>query len=188
DAHPDQVELHAVGHSAGAIFHAHFVPTAVALQVPAFRTVQFLAPAMRVDEFHQRLASLMGNGIAALNIFTMAKDWEKADNCAQLYHKSLLYLIYYALEPEPKTPILGLEESLRADPKLAQLFGLGGHPQQQGEVVWAKTRVTTGRSASTATSHGGFDDDGPTMNSVARRILDVPDGRDIADFPTEAAG
>lgn len=52
-------------------------------------------------------------------------------------------------------------------------------------MIWAKTKIATGRNASTSTSHGGFDDDAPTMNSVARRILDVPDGKSIADFSEE---
>src|SRR5690606_13468407 len=56
DMHPDGVELHAVGHSAGSIFHSYFVPKALDLGVPAFRTLSLLAPAIRVDAFHQRLA------------------------------------------------------------------------------------------------------------------------------------
>lgn len=185
DAHGGEVELHAIGHSAGSIFHAHFLPTALALQVPAFDSLQLLAPAIRIDEFHKRLAVHVGAGITTLNMFTMAKDWEKDDHCARVYGKSLLYLIYYALEPEKKTPILGLEESVRADPRLQQLFGLVGNSVKHGEVIWAKTKVKTGRHASTSTSHGGFDDDPPTMNSVVRRILNVGDTEAIADFAEE---
>jgi hypothetical protein len=185
DAHPDQVELHAVGHSAGSIFLSHFLPAAFDLQVPVFDSVHFLAPAIRVDEFHKRLAAHVGRGVRTLDIFTMSKDWEKADDCASVYGKSLLYLIYYALEPERKTPILGLEESLRADPSLQRLFGLSGHPQKNGEVIWAKTKVKSGRNASRSTSHGGFDDDPPTLNSVARRILRIGDMDPIADFADE---
>ncbi len=186
DAHHGEVELSAVGHSAGAIFHAHFVPLALNLGVPPFQSVQFLAPAIRVDTFQQRLAGRVGNGINQLNIFTMAKDWEKADNCAQVYRKSLLYLIYHALEPEAKTPLLGLEESLRADQQLTALFGLGGHQPHNGEVIFAKSKTTTGRNATTSTSHGGFDDDAATMNSVARRILNVGDDVPIINFPETA--
>ncbi|MGE0680431.1 MAG: caspase family protein [Candidatus Binatia bacterium] len=188
DAHPNQIELHAVGHSAGSIFLSHFLPAALDLQVPVFDSLHLLAPAIRVDEFHKRLTAHVGGGVRTLNIFTMSKDWEKDDNCAGIYGKSLLYLIYYALEPERKTPILGLEESLRADPSLQKLFGLSGHPQENGEVIWAKTKVKSGRNASTSTSHGGFDDDPPTMNSVVRRILHVGDMDPIVDFAEEVKG
>jgi hypothetical protein len=64
----------------------------------------------------------------------MHKDLEQADNCGGVYHKSLLYLIHYALEPERKEPILGLESSLRADPALRKLFGLEGPPGAAGEI------------------------------------------------------
>jgi hypothetical protein len=182
DAHQGQVELHAVGHSAGSIFHAHFIPTALNFGLPPFESVHFLAPAIRTDVFQRQLAGRMNNGINQLSIFTMGKDWEKADNCAQVYRKSLLYLIHHALEPEAKTPILGLEESLRGDPQLSAIFGLGGHPARNGEVIWAKSQATTGRSASTSITHGGFDDDAPTMNSVARRILQASDDAVIVNY------
>lgn len=191
DRHKDErIELHAVGHSAGSIFHAHFLPAALDLGVPAFRSVQFLAPAIRADAFHRQLADRLGagKGIAQLTIFTMTNTRERADNCNGIYHKSLLYLIYHALEAEPKTPILGLEISLRGDPHLRALFGLGGRPPEAGEVVWSPTTLESGRRASWSTTHGGFDDDAPTMNSVARRVLGADDNDPIADFPAAPAG
>ncbi|MEO8494929.1 MAG: caspase family protein, partial [Planctomycetota bacterium] len=182
--HGDDVELYAVGHSAGSIFHSHFIPTAKALGVPPFEAAYFLAPAIRVDEFQQRLAPLVGKGkgIERLSMFTMSKDWEKDDNCFDLYRKSLLYLIYYGLEPERKTPILGLDESLRNDPALRKMFGLNGAASNVGDVVWAKSTATTGRNASQSTTHGGFDNDPATMESVVRRILNRDE---IQKFPQE---
>jgi hypothetical protein len=106
--------------------------------------------------------------------------------CAQVYRKSLLYLIYHALEPESKTPLLGLEESLRGNQQLSALFGLGGNTPRNGEVIFANSKTTTGRNATTAISHGGFDDDTATMNSVARRILNVGDEVPIINFPETA--
>ena len=60
----------------------------------------------------------------------MSKDYERDDNCGQIYRKSLLYLIHYALEPEVEAPILGLEQSLRDDPRLQALFGLDSAPRR----------------------------------------------------------
>ncbi|MCW2240563.1 caspase family protein [Azospirillum canadense] len=184
-ANPEDVELHAVGHSAGAIFHAHFLPACLDLGTPTFRTVSFLAPALRIDAFQQRLAPLVGGGIEHLGIFTMRKDLELDDSCAQLYRKSLLYLIHYALEPEGRTPILGLEASLRADPALRALLGLSGTAVSAADVVWSITEETSGPNASLATTHGGFANDAATMNSVLRRVLDRPVGA-IDEFPPEA--
>jgi hypothetical protein len=164
------IELHAVGHSAGSIFHAHFIPTACDLGVPAFRSVHFLAPALRTDTFIERLIPRLGHGIESLALFTMSDSWERDDTCAQIYQKSLLYLIYYALERDPKTPLLGLDVSLRNDARLRQVFGLEGRRSNLGEVIWSPTLLETGRSASQSVHHGDFDDDPPTMNSVLRRV------------------
>lgn len=181
-AHGADVELHAVGHSAGSIFHAHFLPAALDAGVPGFRTVHFLAPALRVDLFKDAVAPRLGEGLEHLTVYTMRKDVERADHCKGVYRKSLLYLIHHALEVEREAPILGLEESLRADDELRRIFGLGPLPSPVAEVVWSPTVADAGRGASRATSHGGFDDDPATMNSVLRRVLDVEDAAPIRSF------
>lgn len=189
DAHAGQLELHAVGHSAGSIFHSHFLPLAHGLGVPAFKTAHFLAPAVRVDTFRQHLLEHIGPGraVESLTLYTMRRDFERQDNCAQIYRKSLLYLIFNALEDRRATAILGLEESLRGDADLKRLFGLGATSATPSGVVWSPTPGDTGRSASTSQSHGGFDDDAPTMNSIVRRVLDKPDAADIAGYPAARA-
>ncbi len=179
---PD-VELHAVGHSAGAIFHSHFLPVAFEVDVPAFKTLQLLAPAIRVDRFKDSLLRQLGTKIQRLTVFTMQRDWEEDDNVAGLYRKSLLYLIHRALEPKSQEPILGLETSLRADHVVAARLGLAGQPSREAEVVWSVSEATGGRSASTSRTHGGFDNDRPTMNSVLRRILETDE---VVEFPEEA--
>ncbi len=187
DANPKSVELHAIGHSAGAIFHSYFLPAAHKMGVPRFDTLQLFAPAVRVDTFKQQLFALLQAGKVAekLTLFTMSKYFERNDNCASLYRKSLLYLIFYALEDKRSTPILGLEESLRADPDLKQLFCLDGKNSGPGEVVWSESPGDAGRSASRSLTHGGFDDDAPTMNSAARRILNLPDASRIDEYPRQ---
>lgn len=181
--HPEAVELHAVGHSAGSIFHAWFLNAAKKAGVPAFENLFLLAPAIRVDEFHRLLAPLLGaNGyVRRAPLFTMEERLELEDNCIRVYRKSLLYLIYYALEPKKKAHVLGLEISLKADPKLRRLFGLDGSgPGTAGEVVWSKASASAPpRSRSASATHGGFDDDAPTLDSLARRVL----GRDQIPLP-----
>ena len=176
----ERIELHAVGHSAGSIFHAHFLPAALAAGVPQFKSLQFLAPAIRVDTFEKQLLNRIGpgNGVEHLSVFTMARDFELDDNCFSLYRKSLLYLIYFSLEPNRKTPILGLEESIRDNAKLKRLFNLDRRGEGAGEVIWSVSKAVTGRSATTSRTHGGFDNDAPTMQSVAQRIL----GHEVTPF------
>lgn len=186
-ANKDKIELHAAGHSAGSIFHSYFIPAALELGAPNFKSVHFLAPAIRVDTFKSQLAGHLGKGIDHLCIFTMSKSFEQNDNCAVVYRKSLLYLVHHALEPERKAPILGLELSLRDDPELRKLFGLGV-PSAVGEVVWSESLSDKGCSASLATTHGGFDDDAATMGSVARRVLGKADADKIVEYVTGERG
>ena len=167
------VEVHSVGHSAGSSFQSYFIPTLRTAGVTAVKSLQLLAPAMRVDAFKQTVAPLLGNGIESLTIYTMRDRWEKEDSCVGVYHKSLLYLVHHALESTPRTPILGLDISIEADADLRSLFGLDGRAGARGNVVWSMTDVTTGNAASRSTTHGGFDDDPSTMNSVAARVLNV---------------
>lgn len=186
-AHRDEVEVHAVGHSAGSIFHSWFIPCALELGVPVFRSLHLMAPAVRVDLFKEKLAALVGphQGIDALTVYTMKEDLEADDSCARVYRKSLLYLIFHALEPQRKTAILGLEESLRADHDLNRMFGLDGG-SARAEVIWSRTPAQQGRSASQASTHGGFDDDPATMGSIARRILDRADHESIVEYTAAA--
>jgi hypothetical protein len=172
---PAALVLHAIGHSAGAIFHAHFLPAAKKAGVPSAVSLQLLAPAVRVDVFKERLVPLMGSAGTRLVVFTMKRELERADNCISVYHKSLLYLIRRALEPESEADILGLEDSIRSDAMLMELFCLDRRGGQKPTVAWSMTDNAAPLNLRTAsTSHGGFDNDSMTMTSVARNVT----GRD----------
>ncbi|MBC7520611.1 MAG: caspase family protein, partial [Sandarakinorhabdus sp.] len=187
-AHRDDVEVHAAGHSAGAIFHAHFLPCALDLGVPQVHSLHLLAPAVRVDLFKQQLAPRVGRGkgIAQLAMYTMADSYEKDDNCGGVYRKSLLYLIYRGLEPEPDQAVLGLERSVRADGDLKQLFGIGAG-RGSADIIWSDNGLDHGRSATRSHTHGGFDDDPATMGSIVRRVLDKADADRIVELPAGAS-
>lgn len=165
------VRLHAVGHSAGSIFHSYFLPLAAELGIQPFESLQLLAPAVRVDEFVQRMVrdGLPGgqvvSGAQSLALYTMRKDLERRDNCGGVYRKSLLYLIHHALERESEAAILGLEQSIYADRALRELFGLDGRSRARGRIVWSESEASRSRT------HGGFDDDPATMTSVATVVL-----------------
>jgi hypothetical protein len=181
--HGAAVQVHAVGHSAGSILHAFLLPAALDAGVPAVQTLHFLAPAIRVDTFMERLSPRLGTGIGPLTMYTMRDDFERDDNVASFYRKSLLYLIHFALEDVRRTPILGLDISVRDDIRLKRLFGINPPSTKAlGEIVFSRTEQSSGRRASQSTSHGGFDDDPATMNSVARRVLGVEDTTAIVEF------
>lgn len=194
DAHPGQVELHAIGHSAGSIFHSHFIPMSTVEGNPYFTTTSFMAPAVRVDTFLNLLSMDNGAGqrvikpeVGHFALFTMKKDFEQNDDCINIYHQSLLYLVYHAFESATPTPILGLEECLRGDNQTAQLMGLGGTTSTQAEVIWSKSPTVDGCAATQAIHHGDFSSDAPTLNSILRRILTRCNGEPIHPFPQARA-
>ena len=181
------VGLHAVGHSAGSIFHCHYLPVLTAALTTAgvpnakVDTLALLAPAVRVDLFKSHLKPLVPAAIDKFALFTMDRPTELDDDVMKIYRKSLLYFVRNACEdPVHATPVLGLEESVRTDAELAAWFGLtGGGPTAGVDVVWSPTGVVSGPSASRSRTHGGFDNDPPTMNAVMYRILSLPASADL---------
>jgi hypothetical protein len=187
------IEFHALGHSAGAIFHAFFLPLLVA-QKPAgvppvdVRTVHLLAPAITTDLFKTRLLNLTGPGqpITRLTVYTMNDEHEQDDESLKPYGKSLLYLVSQAFEDEEVTPILGLQKSLKTDLKLVRFFGLAG-TEKAADIAFATTGDNTPRNARTRSiTHGGFDNDVATMTSVIRRVLDAADTTAVIDYFEDA--
>ncbi len=170
--HPGRITVHAAGHSAGAIFHSRFLPAADRLGVRSFGSLQLLAPALRVDEFESTLLPMIGTSIDRFAMYTLTAAVEQQDCCFRLYPKSLLYLVSEVFERPPDVPLLGLEQSIRQSRDLLTAFGLDPEQQCASEVVWSPTgpHAPVGRRSS-ARSHGGFDNDVDTMNSVASRVL-----------------
>lgn len=190
NAHADDVAFHAVGHSAGAIFHAHFLPALVnqptAAGVPkiSVRSLHLLAPAITTTSFTETLKPLVGAGkpITALTMYTMTDALEQADTTMRPYGKSLLYLVSRAFEDARPAGILGLHESLLRDAPLIRFFGLAGR-EKVADIVFSQTASTLPLHAqSQSTTHGGFDFDRATMTSVVRRITRVPDTQTVVEF------
>jgi len=187
------VEFHALGHSAGSIFHAFFLPLLVA-QKPAgvapvdVRTLHFLAPASTTDLFKKRLKPLIGPGqpITSLTMYTMNDELEQDDSSIRAYGKSLLYLVTNAFEDAVPTPILGLQKNLKQDLPLIRFFGLAG-TEKVADIVFSQTAGAAPLNArSQSIKHGGFDNDMATMTSVIRRVLDVSDAKPVVDYFEES--
>ncbi|HYE74949.1 MAG TPA: peptidase C1, partial [Blastocatellia bacterium] len=95
-------------------------------------------------------------------------------HCANIYHKSLLYLVSNAFEEHQRIPIfrkdgekiLGMEKFVEDDKDLMTLF-------KGKRADWVKapnTEVETPNSSS-ARHHGDFDDDQPTLEATLMHIL-----------------
>jgi hypothetical protein len=159
---PDNVRLHLIGHSAGAIVHSHVVDV-LCKQGWQFATVTFLAPAVRRDEFARLVLPRIGDGVEAYYQFHLKEDVEAKDpTCRPIlgYGRSLLYLVSESFEGGQRTKILGL----------AKDFAPGGADLAPGEPAIADHPGVTAFAApgpkSASSTHGGFDDDELTMRSV----------------------
>jgi hypothetical protein len=76
-----------VGHSAGSIFLAPLMQFigSLGLQI---QTCTLWAPACTVDIFTQYYVPAIGSTIKKFTLFTLDDTTERADNCAEIYHKS----------------------------------------------------------------------------------------------------
>jgi hypothetical protein len=190
-----KLEIHLVGHSAGAILLGHLLdlcaPTTAA---PALniRSTSLFAPACTVAFANRRYIGAVGNGVlkaANLHVDLMSNERELADTVGP-YSKSLLYLVSRALETLHKMPLLGMEAAwhpLGADSdaklwnasaatvaELAQwrAFAAGGAVPLQ---VHKDKLVRTGSAAgqTIALAHGSFDNDIDVISATLARALGV---------------
>lgn len=151
-----KVRLHLIGHSAGSILLSHLIDR-LAAQGWTFDSVNFMAPAVRVDVFTDKVVPHIMNGtINRYHQFHLKDEIEQKDpSCKKIlgYKRSLLYLVSQSFEQGVVTPILGMEKyfaKLKALPNVH---------------TWAAPC-----EESQSVEHGGFDDDRVTMDSVVRLI------------------
>lgn len=169
-------ELHVVGHSAGSIFAAHAVELFARSGV-AFETLQFMAPAITVEEFRRTMMPAIEAGRCPVPDLYILSDSGERDDDVGPYGKSVLFLVSNAFEGARATPILGMQRFVAAVPgadpppaDVAALFadrtvvaGAGGpSPAAPLDEKFPVSRSET---------HGGFDNDLATMNSLIWRIL-----------------
>ncbi|HTS23668.1 MAG TPA: C1 family peptidase [Casimicrobiaceae bacterium] len=191
-------EFHLVGHSAGSIFHAPIVQYLAAKGRIAGGPMQgqnglglgvasatLWAPAITVELFKDAWLPALA-GVSRFAVFTLDDQTEQDDDCASIYHKSLLYLVSDAFEKTFRVPlvhpdgepILGMQKAIKGDPVLSRLFG----PNGSADWVIAPNREGEGSpSASRAKHHGDFDDDKTTVLATLARVL----GRRSASVPVE---
>lgn len=159
-------EIHLVGHSAGAIFHARLAQH-LANGKAVIDGVSLWAPACTMEIFDAVYRPLAENGsIRAFDLYTLDDATERDDNCANIYNKSLLYLVSNAFEKTARipgfrpdgTPLLGMQRFAATIPAA---FWNGS----------ARTWRLAPGPASQARHHGAFDNDTTTLLSTLARIV-----------------
>ncbi len=199
------IEIHVVGHSAGSIFHAPLIQLLTAKGKinagPMKGDVGFgkkvascalWAPACTVDLFKQTYAPAIQNGsVGRFTLFTLTDDAEQDDNCGNIYHKSLLYMVSNAFEKRQRIPlfqgdgepILGMEKFVASDPDLINLF----KAEHTGWVKAPNDAPPNSTDCSKARHHGDFDDDEPTLQATLARILQVGAFKSGFTFPRSSS-
>lgn len=181
EADKKNYEIHIVAHSAGSIFTAYAIDALLTIGVPV-KSIQFMAPAISIDLFKQKLLPLIQSGICPMPTNYILSDVGERDDNVWKYGKSLLYLVSHAFEGRRNTPILGMERFINGknreldknfiDKEMAKLFTntVNGWPSL---VIAGKAPATIeeGHSVSRSETHGGFDNDQYTLNAVLHRIL-----------------
>jgi hypothetical protein len=151
------VRFHLIGHSAGAIVQTHLAANLVAAG-RAIDSIVLMAAAVRCDTFRTLVTPHLGSRIRRLASFVLDDETEQQDpTCKALfgYERSLLYLVSESFETERRhMPIVGMQKYF---------------VQEVGESP-AISLFVSPREKSRSTTHGGFDDDRTTLESVVAFI------------------
>jgi hypothetical protein len=166
DGNLPPVKIHLVGHSTGAILLGWLLKRLTQLKPGAegrLESVSLMAPAASIDFFEDRYVDLIKApanrfGINRTTVFNLNRKLEKDDTVGP-YRKSLLYLVSRAFEEKKKASILGMEKYAGSLPELDRL-----------KTIYSQGRISANDS-SRSESHGGFDNDVYTLNSILDLVL-----------------
>ncbi|MES2881840.1 MAG: C1 family peptidase [Bacteroidota bacterium] len=190
DAEKKNWEIHIVAHSAGAIFLAYALETLLGIGIP-IKTIQLMAPAVSVDLFKEKYIPQITKNPELLPTIYLLSDKGERDDDVGPYGKSLLYLVSNAFERRRERPILGMEKFINPnnkdldksfiDPQVSKLLkgtNVNGWPHIVVAGA-AAADLKLGPDISRSETHGGFDNDSFTLNSVLYRILGKKAGREF---------
>lgn len=148
--------IHLIGHSAGSIVHCHLVELLAGLGWN-FSSANMMAPAATVDLFASKmLPYIRSKQVTQYNQWHLSDALERNDKTCRAilgYGRSLLYLVSESFEGGARTPVLGMEKyysKMKAEKNMRSWTASGSNTQ--------------------STTHGGFDNDPATLQSVLRQI------------------
>lgn len=190
DTWGDALEVHLVGHSAGAILLGRLLSALAARgSVGLPKSVHLYAPACTLA-FANRHYAAQPEVMKRLHLDLLSDRVERADAVAAVYRKSLLYLVSNALEIDLRTPLLGMArifdpddsgwdgssatgDTLRAWRAAAASAGLGVGARSNGRVqILDADKVLTCRQPEQRirAAHGSFDNDIAVFTRTLERI------------------
>ena len=179
-----KLEVHLVGHSAGAIVHGHLLKLLQAGQLPV-ASCHLFAPACTVPFALKTYADVFGGILKPPSFWChIMSDERERDDSVGPYRKSLLYLVSRALETVHKMPLVGLETTW--DAELAEKNDSIARDHLEDVGKWRKlmgnwaaggnlrihtaAQVRTSRSKRIPLAHGSFDNDIDVVTQTLERI------------------
>lgn len=169
-------EIHLVGHSAGSILPGPLAKY-LADEGLTVKSLSLWAPACTVEFFETTYRPLIKKGaIEAFDVYTLDDATEQDDDCAGIYHKSLLYMVRHALEKDPRIPWMDLVGPVAgaASPNGTPILGLARDLAKLDKSLWTGGKhrwiVAPQSEQSGARHHGDFDNDGKTLLATLERI------------------
>ncbi len=198
DSLSDQInglEIHLVGHSAGAILLGHLLERLQRRNLKA-ASLSLYAPACTVEFANRHYQRAVTKGVitkSRMSFDILSEQRERADSVGP-YGKSLLYLVSRALEEVHKMPLLGMEAAWypkQYDPDH------WWHKNKHSDMVswldfWGGTRkprlhhqaqVSDGQGHIDL-AHGSFDNDAAVVSETLKRIR----GSDLRTSVTNLRG
>jgi hypothetical protein len=130
------------------------------------------APSCTMDVYRQQYLTAIRSGqLQHFALFTLTDKAERDDTCANIYHKSLLYLVSNAFERTLRKPLFRQSDG---EPLLGmeKFVGRLAARDRPGDWVLSPNAAAEGeRDAARSTTHGDFDDDAATLKATLARIL-----------------
>jgi hypothetical protein len=170
-----KLEVHLVGHSAGSILLGGLLSAATERRGEhRFRITSctLWAPACTIDFYREHyLPAIRSAQLERFALFTLTDKAERDDHCANIYHKSLLYLVSNAFEARLRKPLFGQADG---EPLLGMEKFVARLPARDRPTDWVlspNAAAVGEQGASRAVAHGAFDDDAATLKATLARIL-----------------
>jgi hypothetical protein len=180
-------KLHLVGHSAGSIVLGYLLSALKRFNLVHIDvdSIHLMAPACTADFFNEHYKPyLAGAGARPLQdkvyLYNLTDQLELDDTVSLSavpflgYSRSLLYLVSRAYEEKPTNPIPGAPNEM----PLAGMQRFVSKLPSQGAKFKIDLAAKTS-SVTASTSHGGFDNDAPTLTTIMSRIL----GKNVPEPP-----
>ena len=199
--HQRSVELHLVGHSAGAILLGHLLERAMAEDLrpiaPKISTCTLFAAACPMRFAVERYIAAAEKKLLDLNrlwLYYLSDANEKRDGLPSpglaAYGKSLLYLVSRALDDERKMPLLGMERAVipgyendtdqwdANELEFIQAWQKRWKPQAANQSlarpIAAPTIQNTKTGGQVQATHGSFDNNISSLGETIERIKGSP--------------